>query len=395
MIFEKVLRPIFVVVLLISLLALNVACQGQAPNPTAQPKAAAPAAKAESQPAAAKTESHPIAAATKTEAEPAKPAGADVAAAKKEGKLVVYGSIDEVALVGLLNLFHERYPEIDTTTYLRAGAAKLHPKILAETQAGGGDIDVVVYTDMSYVIDLQEKGLWSSYTSPESKNYDKKYYSNPEGLWLAYRGQPIMVCWNPKVVPDAEAPKEYKDLLDPKWKGQIGFELPAGGSQFIQWYLLRQVLGDQYWEKLAENKPRGFDSGAQLMEKTYSGELRLAGQGTASRYVAQYIRKNLPMKAMWTKEGIPMQYDAVGMLKSAKHPNAAKLFVDFLLSKEVQAKFVTGEMASYSLHADVAEPPELPPLKSLNPLWLSDWKDVVEAGKIFPEKFGPVVGVKP
>ncbi len=384
MTFQRVLRPIFVVALLASLLALSVACQQQAAPPTQQPKTAAPTAKTESQPTAAKAE-----------ATAAKPAGADVAAAKKEGKLVVYGSIDEVALVGLLNLFHEKYPEIDTTKYLRAGAAKLHPRILAENQAGAGDIDVVVYTDMSYVIDLQEKGMWDNYVSPETKNYDQKHRSNPEGLWLAYRGQPIMVCWNPKMVPDAEAPKEYKDLLDPKWKGQIGFELPAGGSQFTQWYLLRQVLGDQYWEKMAENKPRGFDSGAQLMEKTYSGELKIAGQGTSSRYVGQYVRKDLPMKALWTKEGIPMQYDTVGVIKSAKHPNAAKLFTDFLLSKEVQARFVTGEMASYSLHAEVPEPTELPPLKSLNPLWLSDWKDVMDKSKAFPDMFGPVVGVQP
>ena len=90
-----------------------------------------------------------------------------------------------------------------------------------------------------------------------------------------------------------------------------------------------------------------------------------------------------------------MQYDAVGIIKSAKHPNAARLFVDFLLSREVQAKFVVNTMASYSLHANMAAPPELPALKSLKPLWLSNWDDVMAAGKIFPEKFGPVVGVTP
>jgi iron(III) transport system substrate-binding protein len=256
--------------------------------------------------------------------------------AKKEGKVVWYTTLNAPEADELLKAFNKKYPFIKPEFY-RSGDQKLMTKILAEGRAKKYLYDVVMTTGVSAEI-LKEKGFMAKYDSPERQFYPEGL-KDPEGYWTDIYLNLNVIGYNTRRVSRQEALKSYQDLLDPKWKGHMGMDVKA-----FYWFAnMLKTMGEEqglaYMKKLSEQNIQ-FRSG-----RTLNAQLLVAGEVNVC--VTLYNNRVEQMKA----EGAPIEWIAFEpvvpeihpMAVSAHplHPNAAKLLVDFILSKAGQEKIAS------------------------------------------------------
>src|SRR5882724_12269707 len=149
---------------------------------------------------------------------------ADIDKAKAEGAFVLYSTDPEQGQVKLLASFNKVFPEIKTS-YVRLQAGALYAKVLSERQAKSYLVDVIQISDMGMILDFQKRGGFRQYISPEMAAFKPEYKSEPEGFWTW--GSIIMagIAYNPKNVAEADVPKKWEDLLDPKLKDGINVKV--------------------------------------------------------------------------------------------------------------------------------------------------------------------------
>ena len=251
--------------------------------------------------------------------------------AEKEAKLVWWTTTNLDLSRRVLARFEKKYPLVKTELF-RAGRGPLLNRILTEALAGRHAWDVLSGSGEMYA-PLMEKGLAVPYRSPESKAYDGSMIGR-DGEWIAYHTNTYVLGVNTHMVKSEQTPRSYKALLDARWKdGKISLDSDAypvliGLSQ--AWGKERAV---NYLKRLAAQNPvvkRGNDERIQL---TAAGEYPLV-MGYASG-IARVAQKGAPMEAQ-ALDPVVVQVNPLQVAARAPHPNAARLFTDFALSKEGQ-----------------------------------------------------------
>src|SRR6185503_2948771 len=173
--------------------------------------------------------------------------GADVAKAEAEGEVVYYGHDGEAGIATLLDAFKKDFPKIKTS-YVRLQTGALYAKITAERSAGRFGVDILQLSDISPAIDFQKKGGWEQYASPEYAAYKPEYQSTPAGHYgvpgVSFAG----ISYNRSKVKPEQAPKTWKDILNPAYKDGISAKLATSGMQHSQWYILRKMYGNDFWQ---------------------------------------------------------------------------------------------------------------------------------------------------
>ena len=192
------------------------------------------------------------------------------------------------------------------------------------------------------------------------------------GYWAAMRVVSMAVGYNTTLLPKQDIPTTWTDLLDPKWKGAIGVEGTDSGSQHMQYWIMKKVYGEAYWDKLLKNEPKIFSGQGALMTGLLRGEIKLNMH--AQCYMVYQYRElqKAPIQAVWPKDFVPMYSGPVALMAKAPHPNAAKLFMDWVLSPEGQATMVE-VVGAYSARSDVASAKGNPPLNAFKPVYIEDW----------------------
>jgi iron(III) transport system substrate-binding protein len=285
----------------------------------------------------------------------------------------------------------EKYPFLDTSEYLRLQTGKLYAKIMAEMDAGTHAADVLTISEISMAQDFQSKQHWMLYASPSYTGYDAKFLSKPAGYWGTWRVLIFGIAYNTDVVKPEEAPKTWKDLLDPKWKGQINFKDSASGGQYNQWHMLRKLYGDEYWQKMMENKPIGLAASTQQWEKLINREHKLIGLAQGG-YYANNKKKGAPVAIVFPKEGVPSIGEFAGVVQTAPHPECAKLFIDYLFSLEGQTKMVD-IMQESSAHPKAPTVAAIPPLSELNLYVPDDWDEYYKTNATWGDIWNKIVGM--
>jgi iron(III) transport system substrate-binding protein len=293
------------------------------------------------------------------------PAGAppDLAAARKEGPLLLWHGDQEGDVVEFIKGFTQKTGIEVVQQRLLPGAA--WPKLDAEYRTGNSNVDVYMSSDAGTMDNQRKQGRMLRYESPELAAYDAQYKSDPPGYWTTYYINIGPIMYDPRHVPEDAAPKTWMDLLNPRWKGQIGFQNAAAGTSYAMWFVLRDILPKDYWDRLAEQKPRGYSSSTQIMTDVHRGDLKIGGRVSNFQYLKS-LRQKLPIKMVFPPEGVPSVTQPVGIIGTTKRPNASKIFVDYLLSRDGQ-KIWNEIQGSYSARGDVTVE-GLPPISSIKVL---------------------------
>lgn len=253
--------------------------------------------------------------------------------AKKEGQLILWHADQDNDKVEFYKVFTEKTGISVVGQRVLPGVAL--PKFIAEMRAGGTEIDVYDSSDEGMMNEMQRQNLLMRYEHPHLDTYASEFKSNPPGFWTAYFINLNPMMYSAKHVSESDAPKTWMDLLDPKWQKQIGFQTTAAGSQYVWWYNLRDVLPTDYWDKLREQKPRGYSSSTQIVADLLNGNLKMGGKVSAFQHV-KAVRAGQDLKVVYPPEGTPTSSQVTGVLAGTKRPNAAKIYIDYFLSKEGQ-----------------------------------------------------------
>ncbi|MBI4488802.1 MAG: extracellular solute-binding protein [Deltaproteobacteria bacterium] len=268
--------------------------------------------------------------------------------AKKEGKLQIYALLVISDHMQIIQRFKEKYPFIDVSLY-RATSERLYNKIETEHRANAHLVDVIGVSGFQ-MYQLVKRGLMRKYESPERRSYEPGF-KDKEGYWTAYYINPLVMAYNTRQVSAQEAPKDYENLLDPKWKAKLAME-----DEEIEWFsTILSVWGEEkgsvYMRRLAAQNFH-FRRGHTLMT-----ELVAAGEypGAVLLYAPQtQFTKSKGAPIDWNPPNPTVAgLNLMGVAAHAPHPNAAMLYVDHMLSEEIQRDYISGRFFKLSARKGV------------------------------------------
>src|SRR5712692_7676670 len=283
-------------------------------------------------------------------------------AAKKEGKVVWYTSLALSSSEKIAKLFEAAYPGIKVEVH-RTGSQRILQRVMQELRANIKNVDVIHTSDAGHYVLLKEKKLLMKYTPAGVEGFPASF-KDKDGYHYALRATVNVIAYNSEIIPAAEAPRTWKDLLDPKWKGKLVTAHP-GYSGVISTHVLALVhlYGWDYYKQLAQNRLMLVQSAVDPSGVVASGERPVAVNGGDYTFY-QIKKKGNPVEIVYPKEGVPLVVSPSAITSFAPHPNAAKLFTDFIFSKEVQQVLADSE-GLYTGHPDVKYPADRPKLSEL------------------------------
>ncbi len=255
-----------------------------------------------------------------------------VAEAKKEGgKLVLYTTMNMNDSQNMMDKFSEKYPFVKGEIF-RSGGTNILLRVEGETKAKQYKADIIEMAELEFYVAV-ENGLIGKYLSPEREFFseDKK---DSEGLWTIYYVSPLAIAYNTNLLSAKEAPAKLEDLVKPQWKGKIG----GDNSDFAWFAAMLSAFGEEKGMALM----RGLAANVQTYFEGHSLGNQLLAAGQFPVALNSYVYNVEQMK----EKGAPVEWVGynplfekmfpMGLYRYAPHPNTAKLFIDFVLSKEGQ-----------------------------------------------------------
>jgi len=310
-------------------------------------------------------------------------------AAKQEGSISWYTAhSDDVTAQALGRDFEQLYPGIKASV-VRTTAQVAFQRVSQEVKAGAMQVDVLSSTDIGHYIYLKEKGLLEKYV-PENaakvldiyKNYD------PDGHYFVTSSGMIGVGYNTTKLAAADAPKNWTELTDPKWKDKISLGHPGFSGYVGTWVVtMRKLYGWQYFEKLAANDPQIGRSINDTVTMLNAGE-RIVSAGPNGTTL-ESAQKGNPLAMIYPADGSVLILAPSGIMKGVKHPSAARLFMEYLLSPEASKIWVA--RFNESMRPEVSPPPGIvsaKDVKTVRPTVEEIHKGIPEVIKQWRDTFG-------
>jgi iron(III) transport system substrate-binding protein len=264
-----------------------------------------------------------------------------VAGAKKEGKVVVYSALDTKAAQPLVRDFNALYPDVKVE-YNDMNSTELYNRFIAEQASGQGGADVMWSSSMDLQVKLVDEGHAMTYASPESKAIP---------AWANYKSQaygttfePAVFVYNKRLVTGDEIPQDHAGFAKlmntkaDKYKGKVTtYDIEKSGVGFMfvaQDY--KEFKGmDEVVRGFGATGYRVYSSTGNMLEKTSSGE-HLLGYNVLGSYAFTRAKKDASLGVVVPKDYALVLSRVMFIGKGAKNPNAAKLWLDYILSKRGQ-----------------------------------------------------------
>lgn len=250
--------------------------------------------------------------------------------AKKEGEVIIYGTMSLEAVNALNAKFKEKYPYLDIKLN-RLGSGKFAPRVISEVRANKHLADILQTNSLTLHY-IKKEGYLMNYLSPEDRYYPKQY--KEQGYWTTTNMNVHVLAYNTKLVTRDKAPKTYEELLNPIWKGKMLSDTSE------QWgALMFQIMG----KEKAIRHMRGLakqgislrrDSSAMRAQLISAGESSIDFDSTLGP-VEDLKKRGAPID--WIAlSPVPVVTSAHAIAVKPPHPNAARLYLDYLLSREGQ-----------------------------------------------------------
>ena len=289
-----------------------------------------------------------------------------ISGAKKEAQVVFYASMEAPSAQRLTTAFERRHPYIKVEA-TRIGSERMATRLIAEAQARKVRADVVHQSAFDFFGVLQ-KGLFDSYLSAERAALPAEYRDD-KGLWVMAAATLNVIAYNKKMVAAADAPKSFWDLIGAKWKGQLLMDDNESKwmAGMIQYYGEAKTLD---LLKLLAAQDIQFRTGHSSIQTLLAAGERAAVVVAFANGVDRLKKEGAPIEWIAPEPVIGLTF-GTAVVKDAPHPNAARLFNDFLLSREGQE--LTAAAGYYAPRTDVASPilKETPAKTKILPLPMS------------------------
>lgn len=304
-------------------------------------------------------------------------------AGRKEGKVVWYTSLALPSAEKVAKLFEAAYPGIKVEVN-RTGSERIIARVMQELKANIKNVDVVHTSDAGHFVYFKGQKLLTKYT-PAGVEAFPAGFKDRDGYFYGLRATVNVIAYNTKAVSAAEAPKTWKDLLDPRWKGKMVTAHP-GYSGVISTHVLALVnqYGWDYFKQLAQNKLMLVQSAVDPSGVVASGERPVAVDGGEYTFY-QIKKKGNPVEIVYPKEGVPLVVSPTAIMSFAPHPTAARLFTDFTFSREIQQVMADSE-GLYTGHPEVKYPADKPKLTDLKLLTV-DPEELEKRGEEIRQRF--------
>ena len=260
------------------------------------------------------------------------------AAARKETKLTLYHNINPSGVEEILKKFRAKYPEIQTEQ-IRLGSGPLNERFRTETAAGRHIADVVItYADSDFTKEIP--GWFAEWEPPEFKGNFPAGVSVAGGRMHAIMQVREAIIWNKTLVKDADAPKEWADLFDPKWKGKVALNTPWRSISVQQLFAYWNQIGlKDAAEKLKANEVRFFEGSSGIIQAVIRGDAHIAH--ITDIPLNPMLADGAPIGFVYPASGTTTSDSIAGVAAKSTHPNASRVFVNWLMSKEGQSTLVT------------------------------------------------------
>jgi iron(III) transport system substrate-binding protein len=290
-----------------------------------------------------------------------KPDAVDVDAAKKEGKVSWYTSTPIETAQKLVALFEKANPGVKVQLF-RSGGSAVISRFMQEHDANHIATDVLTTSDPATAAVMTKKGFFVPF---KPKNFDKipEAVKDKDGNWIAQRINLLAMYARGDKLAEADRPKKWTDLTDPKYKGKMVMPDPSFTSlQVAVVGSLSKMYGWDFYEKIQKNDIMIVQGHQQVADALKSGERILAAEGDFS-YAEDDRRSGHPIVNVFPTDGIFAVPSPTSVIKGSPNPNAAKLFAEFLIGDAGQGLFP--EVGAYAARADMPPPKDSAKLSDL------------------------------
>ena len=313
-----------------------------------------------------------------------------VAAAAKEGQVTWYTSADLQLAEKVGKAFEQKFSGMHARVE-RAGGERIFSRVAQEYAAGIHVPDAVSTGDAAQFITWKRQGLLAPYVPEDVARHIPSEHRDLDGFYATVRSSLCVIAYNTGLVKREDAPKSFADLLDPKWKGKIVKAHPSySGTIMTSTYQMVRELGWPYLEKLAQQQVLQIQSATDTPKKIVLGERPVMADGNESN-VLLLKEAGGPIEVVYATEGSPSIVQPSAVFSAAPHPNAARLFQNYLFTVEAQELFVNmGGLRS--LHSLVNDKPGRVPLSAIK-VWKDDPAAVETQGEGLKRRYSQIFHV--
>lgn len=302
----------------------------------------------------------------------------------KQQKVVIYTSLDKVFSQSVLEFFEEE-TGIKVLAVYDSEATKttgLVNRLIAEKD--NPRADVFWNSETGRTIVLKQKGILAKYISPSAVDIPAQF-KDSDGYWAGFAARCRILIYNTDLLKDEDLPKSIFELTEPKWKDKVSLAYPLFGTTATHAAALYADMGQDkaraYFQALKANDVMITDGNASSRDRVADGTVAIGFTDTDDAYVA--IKQGRPVDIIWPdKEGIGTLLipNTVALIKGGPNPEAAKKFIDFLLSREVEEMLAFSDAGQIPLRADVRRPPHVPTLDRIKAMEVdyekvADWME--------------------
>jgi iron(III) transport system substrate-binding protein len=310
-------------------------------------------------------------------------------AARREGTVVFHTSIELSLCEKMIAGFNVKEPNIRVQLE-RTGAERILQRINQEYSSGIYAADVVESSDTGIFVDWKKRG-WLAAFVPDDVPLWPQEERDPDGHYASVRASLSIMAYNTKQIKPEDAPRGFADLLNPKWRMRIVKAHPSySGSILTSTYVTAQEMGWDFFEKLGKQRVLQVQSAVEPPKKVAVGERSIEVDG--SEYVVLALaEQGSPIAPIYSIEGSPSFSGPAAVFEKAAHPNAARVFANYLFTLDCQ-QIMSDVGGLRSFHPGVAEKPGRKPLKEIKLLRAS--ADVLaETGEDTKKRYLAAFGV--
>lgn len=271
------------------------------------------------------------------------------AKAKEKEHVMIYTSIYPDIIELMKPVLEKKFPDI-TVEWFQGGTESVVTKITGEIEAKSIEADLLMVADPSYYLTLQKQDLLVKHDFAERSKTTMK---DADGYWTGVRISNMIIAYNTNLVKEADAPKSFEDLLDPKWQGKIAMPSPLlSGTAFVAAGALSEKYGWEYFEKLKANGVVVEKGNSAVQSKLLTGEYSVAM--ILEENILKLADAGEPVKVVYPTDGTIVIPSPIAMFKASKNQDASKKIMEWFLTTEGQELVVKGWM--HSVREDVASP---------------------------------------